>query len=212
MKALIHLKGTPAFMSIDAMNLRNHVHSLEDDIESFIYVVLYAALRWLPVGSSVRGFNWWFRDFFGAPTPDGHGGGRPCKYLNAKSRDYTAGLDSAKSPQVMQWLNDAMDLHYKDKLPNPAWEGGKALKEMWEKCLEGELPDDDRCVNSVPGMKFNEGHALHATYTAGTSSTGSYAHDKQSQFPGTIPTKRSQDAGDVELTAASPPRKTLRSL
>ena len=207
-----HLKGTPAFMSIYAMGSPNHVHILEDDLESFIYVVLYAALRWLPVGSSADRLDWWLRDFFGAPNPDQQSCGTGAKIVNAMFRTHTRDLETAKSPHVMQWLNAAMDLHYKDELPNPAWKGGQALKEMWERCLKGELPEDDRCINPVPRTKVSEGHSLHATYTAGTPSTGSYAQDEQSQPPKTIPAKRSQDAGDVELAAASPPLKTLRLL
>jgi hypothetical protein len=210
-KALIHLKGTPAFMSIRAMVLENHEHELEDDLESFIYVVLYAALRWLPVGSSVPDPNWWFDGFFGAPSADGYGGGGAFKKLNAELRKYTRTIGTAKSPHVVKWLNDTMDLHYKDGLLNLAWKGGDALKEMWERCLKGELPDDDRCVNTVPGRKFNEDYSLQATYTAGTSSTSLYAQDKQSQSPKSIPTKRSQDQGDVELATTSP-KKQLRRL
>ena len=197
-------------MSIDAMKSRNHVHTLEDDLESLIYVVLYAALRWLPVGSSADHLEWWFRNFFGAPNSDGRGGGGDHKNSNAQYRDYTENLETAKSPQVMQWLNDAMDLHYKDKLPNPAWKGGKALKEMWEKCLEGELPDDDRCINPVPQIRIAKRDTFDATHTAGTSLTSLYAQPKSFQ-PASIPAKRSQDEGDAELPIASEPRKRLRS-
>ncbi|KAF9642368.1 hypothetical protein BDM02DRAFT_3072078, partial [Thelephora ganbajun] len=45
---IVHSKGTPAFMSFKALKVQGHVHGLKDDLESFIYVVLYGALRWLP--------------------------------------------------------------------------------------------------------------------------------------------------------------------
>ena len=58
------LKGTPAFMSIAASYTNtNHVHSLKDDLESILYIVLYCALLWLPVTSS-KTLDWWLTYFF----------------------------------------------------------------------------------------------------------------------------------------------------
>lgn len=66
---------------------------------------------------------------------------------------------------MLDWLNAAMDLHYCDG-PNPAWDDGKALEEMWKKTLEGELPEDDRHENPVPEVAQREQYSLHATYIA----------------------------------------------
>lgn len=173
---LMRLKGTPAFMSIKALNnVQGHVHSLKDDLESFIYVVLYASLRWLPVQSKFA-LNWWMSEFFGAPAPNGLGGGADPKQVNAIDRKYTSDLSSAGSLHVVDWLKAAMDIHYKDGFANPVWNDGKALRTMWEGVLAEDLPSNDRYVNPVPGMQIREDYSLHATYTVVTSSQDLYRY------------------------------------
>jgi len=164
----LNLKGTPAFMSIDSLEGLDHVHSLADDLESFLYVVLYAALRWLPVKSQL-GLHFWIVQFFSLPSNAGASVCSDMKRSNACTRKYSSSLESAKSPQVVNWLKAAMDLHYKDEARNPRWGDGVALREMWERTLAEDLPTDDRCVNPVPYIKIREDHSLHATYTTGTS-------------------------------------------
>lgn len=190
-KALTHLKGTPAFMSISALSVRGHVHELGDDLESIIYVVLYAALRWLPVDSPHGRLFWWFDSFFGAPDPYGFGGGGDHKFVNATHRKYSPRLKSTRSTQVLQWLKNAMDLHYKNGIPNPAWKDGKALKKMWTECCAEELPHDDRREKVIPGIGSGRSHSLHATYTDQTSSPPFYPTK-------TVPAKRSQGTGSSQ--------------
>lgn len=129
------LKGTPAFVSIDASYTDgSHVHSLGDDLESILYVVLYCALLWLPVTSPNRTLEWWLTSFFHIPRHPG--GGAPEKTLNASQRMFTKHLKSVKSPAILDWLNAAMDLHYSGGFPNPAWDDGKALGAMWKEMLD----------------------------------------------------------------------------
>ncbi|KAF9650769.1 hypothetical protein BDM02DRAFT_3259485 [Thelephora ganbajun] len=183
------LTGTPAFMSFKALNARGHVHGLKDDLESFIYIVLYGALRWLPV-KSLFGLKSWLTEFFSAPRPNRVGGGADAKTTNALERKYTSGLSSTQSTQVIEWLNAAMDLHY-NGVANPLWDDGKALREMWERFLMRELPSNDRCVNPVPGMVFGESHSLHATYAVATSLQSLYRDNNEPpQLPPSTPTKR----------------------
>ena len=160
-------------MSINALVMGSHKHGLKDDLKSFIYMVLYAALRWLLVELSGR-LDWWLTDFFGVPDPHGYGSGTSAKSLNALCHCYTSSLHSTESVQVIEWLSDAMNLHYKAQVANPLWDDGKALKEMWERCLAGNLPHNDWCVNPVDGMWFREGPPIHVTHTVTTSSTKLY--------------------------------------
>lgn len=171
---------------------KNPTHCLEDDLESFIYLILYAYLRWLPAESSL-GLEWWFTTFFRAPGYMGCCGGGDAKNANAVFRRYTSRLGSAKSPQVIQWLSNAVDLHYSNKFPNPVWNGGKALGEMWKNFLQTELPLADRCVNRIIGVEFFEDHPLYTTYTITTSFAGQHAqHNDSLQLPVSAPTKRPQ--------------------
>jgi len=141
------------------------MHNFKDDLESFIYVVLYAALRWLPVESS-QSLGWWMSCFFGAPRVDRLGGGADHKVGNAISRRYTTKLESTTSPHAVRWLKAATDLHYKNEVPNPLWNDGKELRKMWEEVLAEDLPSNDRVVNEIQDMKTWDDGFLHASYAA----------------------------------------------
>jgi len=188
LEVLMGSKGTPAFMSFKALLGDGHVHSLNDDLESLIYVVLYAALRWLPV-KSLHPLNWWITEFFSAPCPDGRGGGADPKWINALSRRYTSDLHSTTSPSIVHWLMAAMDLHYKGENPNPVWNDGNELKKLWEEVLAADLPSDDRVVNPIPGMKTRNNGSLHATHTPATSTQILYRSRNESPRP-PAPAKR----------------------
>ena len=169
------IKGTPAFVSIaTSYTATNHTYGLKDDLESILYIVLYCTLQWLPVTSS-RPLNWWLTQFFSVEP--GEVGGAPLKAMNATGRYYTEGLKTTRSRAILDWLNATMDLHYhanggkNPSGPNPAWNDGRALQDMWKKTLEGALPEDDRCENPVPDMIRQQDHPHNATYTAGTTST-----------------------------------------
>jgi len=200
----MRLKGTPAFMSFQALMGDGHAHSLADDLESFIYVVLFAALRWLPV-KSLHPLNWWINDFFSAPGPNGVGGGGDRKEVNAVSRKYTRSLHSTTSSRAVDWLKAAMDLHHKNRAPNPLWDDGKELRKMWEGILEENLPSDDRVVNLILGVKTRNGGSLHATYTSATSTQDLYRSREESvQPPAPTPSKRprTHSADDSADTSA----------
>lgn len=161
-------------MSIDASYTDNdHIHSLKDDLESILYIILYCALLWLPVTSPLA-LDWWLTEFF--QISHFPGGGAPSKTLNALQREYTKRLKSTQSQAVLDWLNTAMDLHYhvRDRFnpgrSNPAWDDGKALEDMWKETLDKELPENDRHENPVPDMVHREQYSLHATYTTSAMS------------------------------------------
>ena len=177
-------------MSYRALIGQGHMHSLKDDLESFIYVVLYAALRWLPVDSP-QTLRWWMTDFFSAPQPSGADGGSDRKLVNAVSRRYTEKLQSTKSPHVVLWLNKATALHYKDGLPNHLWNDGEELKKMWEEILAQDLPSDDRIENQIEGVKTREGVPYHATFTSTTSTQDLYRSRNDPIYsPPPTPSKR----------------------
>ena len=171
-------------MSFRALDGLNHMHNLKDDLESFIYVVLYAALRWLQVESSFT-LNWWITRFFSVPGTIGAGSCADMKRANAQTRKYSSDLESAKSPQVVNWLKAAMDLHYdcEHETHNPLWDSGVALREMWTRTLAEDLPADDRRVNPVPYIKIREDYSLHVTYTVATSFIDLCRYQKESSQP-----------------------------
>lgn len=180
-------------MSFKALNSQRHMHSLKDDLESFIYVILFASLRWLPVQPKPK-LDWWLTTYFGAPNPDGSYGGADSKCSNALTRKYTRGLRTKESPHILEWLNNAMDLHYKDGVPNPAWDDGKALGNMWRDFLATDLPHADRCVNVASVLKFRGEGPLGVTYILDTTAMKK-EHNDSSQPSPSVPAKRPQSSG-----------------
>jgi hypothetical protein len=149
-------------MSFEAMDGVRHVYKLKDDLESFIYIVLYCAVRWLPV-TSEHSLDVWLAGFFtGGSMP--LSGGSLLKRLNAVAREFTKDLQSKTSTRILEWLREAMDLHYKNMVPNPLWDDGKALGAMWRRKLEGDIPDNDRRREA---LGENRSTLLRATFTAG---------------------------------------------
>ncbi|KAL5480746.1 hypothetical protein ACEPAI_9686 [Sanghuangporus weigelae] len=71
--------GTWAFMSGDALyDPEGFHHTIEDDLESLFYVVMYGSVRWLP-HNYVSRLGRWVRGFFDETLPEGIGqtiGGR----------------------------------------------------------------------------------------------------------------------------------------
>ena len=191
-------------MSFKALVAIGHVHSLSDDLESFIYVVLYAALRWLPVESSIP-LCWWISDFFGAPRTNGRGGGANHKLGNAYHRMTTSDICSTTSSHVVGWLNTAMDLHYKGGVPNPVWSDGKELRKMWEEVLAAELPSNDRVVKQIPSLKTRNDGPHYATYTSVTSMEDLYRSRTIEPTQPPAPTPAKQPRADSEDNSVLPP-------
>ena len=213
------LKGTPAFMSVNVLNGDGHVHSLNDDLESFIYVVLYAALRWLPVESPAATLDWWISDFFSAPKNQrGSGGGADMKLADFVSRKYTKGLHSTESSHVVDWIKNAMDLHFgkvvQGMVVRALPDDGKALAAMWEGVLAKDLPSNDRRVNPIPDITIREGHSLHATFTVATSMQNLYriCNDPvQSQPPPSPPPTKKHRTRSPQPSELSPKGKRART-
>ena len=142
--------------------MNRYVYKLKDDLEAFIYIVLYCALRWLPVTSD-RSLKWWLNEFFSVgPTP--WTGGPAKKEINAYDRTFTKGLKSKTSIKVLEWLNAAMDLHHGLR-PNPLWDDGEALGNMWRRSLEDDIPNNDRRKDKAHSTGFRDIHPICATFT-----------------------------------------------
>jgi len=123
-------------------------------------------------------------------------------------RKYTSKLNGTEDIKVLQWLDGAMDLHYKGQVYNPLWDDGKALKEMWEKYIGEDLPIDDRCMNLVEGAPIQEEYSLGATHTSTTSSAGPYGQGDR--LPKSTPAKRSPSSDNDHLHTTPPSSKRSR--
>lgn len=157
-------QGTAAFRSFDPVGMKAYVYELKDDLEAFIYIVLYCALRWLPV-TSEHSLKWWLSKFFTAIPAANWYGSPVYKKRNASHRTFTKGLKSKASTGVLDWLNEAMGIHY-DRTPNPQWDDGKALGMMWRRKLEDDIANKDRQEDKARSIGFQDKQPLGATFTA----------------------------------------------
>ena len=143
-------------MSTAASSGNNYLHTLKDDLKSFIYIILYCAMWWLPVNSKTH-IKWWLTDFFGASNKHGSSG-HDNKQHNTLTHQYTKELKNKENKEVLEWLHKAMDLHYKanpphTNIPNPEWDNGKALGTMWEEKLRTDLLQYNRYNKKTLNIK-----------------------------------------------------------
>ena len=119
------LQGTWLFMSQRMLSHDNvnEKMTLEDDMESLLYVVLYVALRWLPHSYPDRYLHKLFHDFFEDQADFGgvpHGGLH--KFGNARGRATTREV-VFKDASFHEWLNTVMDYHCPPKTLKKEYEG-----------------------------------------------------------------------------------------
>ena len=181
-------------MSIDMLrNAENdRRHTLQDDMESLLYVVLYCGLLWLPHSlpksqlAMVISFLFEYSDMLDIGRVGGNG-----KVLNACHRIHSE--LAAFSSDLQDWLQTVMEFHrpiahseeeYGDRWTNPDY-----LDDFWGDYLKTYLLNrDDRVVHDHPHAT---GVFRPASSTASTEAI-------------LLPTR------STEQLTASPPRKRAR--
>ena len=144
-------------------------HTLADDMESLLYVVLYAALRWLPHDYPDYALSDLLQHFFEARTDVRgipHGG--TYKLGNAEYRGTTREIDF-KDTSFQEWLNTVLDYHCPPEPLKEAyagrWSDPSHLDRYWAEFLRThELARNDRLSRS-----------------RGCSSTGSVSSDGEDE-------------------------------
>lgn len=142
------LQATWQFQSIDTLERKpfaGHNHTIQHDMESTLYVVLYCALLYLPHcgGDPASCFE---RMFDETHTRGGRIEGGDGKSKNRSNGTYTANIEWECSP-VTEWLNTVMG--YLSTGSKDRWTPD-ILNEFWGKFLadnQAGLRKDDRCFN-----------------------------------------------------------------
>ncbi|KAJ8470023.1 hypothetical protein ONZ51_g8607 [Trametes cubensis] len=158
------------FMSISVQTNKGHghLHLIQDDMESLLYVLLYCSLRWLQhtVDPSLGTLPWILDEMFDrASWCQGKPHGADAKYTNAIDRRYTSAVRFG-SNALHKWLNQLMDFHHPPAedtsdmrllSPEPQlsttaqWLNPKSLEEIWTRFLKDEyLERNDRVVRTFP--------------------------------------------------------------
>ncbi|KAI0632324.1 hypothetical protein C8Q77DRAFT_1060473 [Trametes polyzona] len=145
--------GTWDFMSIRMLELKPGKHRFTDDMESLLYVVLYAGLMYLSHDASMQLLTTTINGFFrvmGMPSRDPVGGDG--KIVNRVHRTYTAPI-RFRSAAFQEWLDTVLNFH------GPLPEDREKYKDMWN-CAQldafwsqflrtRELDEDDRQVHKL---------------------------------------------------------------
>ncbi|KAH8115724.1 hypothetical protein DFH11DRAFT_1702549 [Phellopilus nigrolimitatus] len=159
--------GTWAFMSADALNPGAQFrHSIKDDMESMLYVVLYCCVRWLPhnkLGKLGQRMHMFF-DQYDIEVDDTMVGGtnknceKVCRYFtrifvfeNVQTQTWITKAFNYLAPFGAAWppFGATTPQDYKGK-----WTP-KSFESLWTKICKEELPEDDRVVHDVSDV--NEG-------------------------------------------------------
>ncbi|KAL7279685.1 hypothetical protein ACG7TL_006092 [Trametes sanguinea] len=149
--------GTWLFMSIRMLHRSqvNGKHTLADDLEALLYVVLYCALYYLPHNHSVEEVDGvrqqLFESYIRWPGGILHGG--VGKLANAEDRLFTDHLHF-ESAALDEWLRTVMDFHCRrfgsKEGPENMWNIDK-LDAFWIEFLETHaLERDNRQVHTLP--------------------------------------------------------------
>ncbi|KAH9928049.1 hypothetical protein B0H21DRAFT_762822 [Amylocystis lapponica] len=130
-------------------------HTLADDMESMLWVVLYCSLLWLPVHELHPGARWnTIGEMFEARrvSPTGRVVGGHGKIANMRTRRFTNNVEFDNT-QLQTWLTTVMDYHAPLETAGPElrgkWDGPRHLLEFWRGFLEREspaLPENERYV------------------------------------------------------------------
>ncbi|GBE84773.1 hypothetical protein BKA93DRAFT_824938 [Sparassis latifolia] len=151
--------GTFQFISQRMLRYENVAHTIQDDMESILWVVLYCSLLWLdhdlPVKKLVTTMSTIFdqcNSFEDGETTAGDG-----KVSNQVSRLYTSKIHFS-NPKIQEWLNAVMNFNSSYVFNWPlnatffkAWEDPRTLDRYWKAFLgDNELLTADRISRVLP--------------------------------------------------------------
>lgn len=125
-------------------------HSIQDDMESMLYVILYCGLKWLP--HNLHGNFFPSMNQFFAQESSRHNGklsGGTFKAANQHSRHYTSRI-TFTCQAFQEWLTTVMNYNSPMRADieefEGKWDGPNHLYEFWDRFLQRhtDLPSNDR--------------------------------------------------------------------
>ncbi|KAI0662094.1 hypothetical protein C8Q70DRAFT_909941 [Cubamyces menziesii] len=146
--------GTWRFMSTKILEYPERGHTLQDDMESLLYVVLYCSLLYLPHDRNPENLHTFIYNFFDSSSfgfGKLHGG--DAKLANAYTRNWIQRV-KFNSENITDWLNTVMNYHFPPRNLRrewaDRWSNPDYLDTFWGTFLEKrELEQDDAVRNEV---------------------------------------------------------------
>ncbi|KAL1939424.1 hypothetical protein VTO73DRAFT_9980 [Trametes versicolor] len=228
--------GTWKFMSSKVLSKPELPHTLEDDMESLLYVVLYCALLYLPHNLDDESLETVIQRLFDHSVQiKGVLRGGSGKVANRAARTLTERIKFA-NPDLQKWLDDAMDLHGRVGVPSVQssliWREPENLDKLWRDffATHQALASGDRIENALPDPPTfrNKPESSLVTFvppprpTPPSKKTGGYAAPNGRVGGAHGPKRRREDASGLETvrrsdrlrnrspTAVAPPAKRAK--
>lgn len=149
-------QGTWKFMSSKVLSKPEQPHTLEDDMESLLYVVLYCALLYLPHNLDDESLETVIQRLFDHSVEiKGVLRGGSGKVANRAARTLTERIKFT-NPDLQKWLDDAMNLHGRVGVPSAQssliWREPENLDKLWRDffATHHTLAGGDRVENALP--------------------------------------------------------------
>ncbi|TFK87463.1 hypothetical protein K466DRAFT_662999 [Polyporus arcularius HHB13444] len=183
--------GTWPFMSINMLSPDPKTATIQDDLESLLYVILYCALLWLPHKLPKKDLYVVIRNIFDfSVTLNGVKCGGDYKLSNAMVRLYTGPI-VWQSGVVKRWLNSFMSYH--SPLPGEVdsksrWTDLDYLDTFWSNFLQTESLETDDRVDNVARQPSTSEKSLSSLDTASEEDQSSAGTESStSVHPGDTP-------------------------
>ncbi|KAI0333799.1 hypothetical protein GY45DRAFT_1244185, partial [Cubamyces sp. BRFM 1775] len=197
--ALDHARtGTWKFMSMKVLEYPEKGHTLQDDMESLLYVILYCSLLHLPHDvrnpETLHSFIHNFFDYSSFGFGRLHGG--DAKLANAHNRNWMQRVKFS-SENITDWLNTVMNYHFPPRHLRrewaDRWSNPDYLDTFWGAFLERrELEQDDAVRHEVE------------------KPVGAIRTLEDSQVPFVPPPHSKTDGSATSLPSQQPAAATLR--
>ncbi|GBE84578.1 predicted protein [Sparassis crispa] len=152
-----HKTGTFQYMSHRLLQSKNTHHTVQDDMESLFYAVLYCSLRYLPHDRKPEYLAAILERLFDAGfiNNDGIRMGGDGKISNMVTRCYTGDVNFA-SPAIQSWLEEVMNFNAdyalkRDTQSAKIWADPARFAVWWREFLDAhQLLRDDRFEHWLP--------------------------------------------------------------
>lgn len=122
-------------------------HTFQDYMESFFYVVLYAAVRWLPHNDVDNLGNLMYHYFNEYREHNGKPKGGSLKSSNITFGDFTNEF-KWENEHLARWIEKALEFQQFFGREKPGWTV-ENLQKLWEDIDSTDLPNDDRVEHKI---------------------------------------------------------------
>ncbi|KAJ8470018.1 hypothetical protein ONZ51_g8608 [Trametes cubensis] len=207
--------GTWRFMSTKILENPERGHTLQDDMESLLYVILYCSLLHLPHDvrkpADLHTFIYNFFDYSSYAAGRLHGG--DSKLANAGNRTWMQRV-KFNSENITDWLNTVMDYHYPPRHLRrewwDRWSNPDYLDNFWGAFLERDDLEKDDAVNNKATKPIQRIKTIEDSRTPFIAPSRSEVKDNDTSIPAQPPILGASRKRLRQTSTPPPPRRSER--